>query len=168
MVELLQKKSVNTRNKKIIELLKTLSPTQVADYTGITDALNVTLDPAISAGAIILTNQTGFNYLDKLVDKQNRPLLEISLQNATQKLYKGRKVVVVSDALLPMNAQKAPVFVGMLGEFVKIFDRQQLEVALSEEAGFTKNATLLRAIERFDVKKVDEKAVAYLELNTAK
>lgn len=161
------KKSVNTKNKKIIALLKTLSPVQANDYTGIIDALNVTLDPAISAGAIILTNQTGFNYLDKLTDKQNRPLLEIDLQNATKKLFKGREIVVVSDALLPMNTTKAPVFVGMLGEFVKVFDRKNLEVALSMEAGFTKNATLLRAIERFGIEKADEKAVAYLELKTA-
>lgn len=165
--KIVAKKSVNTRNKKIIELLQTLEATQVANYTGIIDALNVKLDPAISANSIILTNQTGFNYLDKLVDAQNRPLLEINLQNATQKLFKGRKVVVVSDALLPMNETKAPVFVGMLSEFAKIFDRQNLEVALSTEAGFTKNAMLLRAIERFDIQKVDNKAVVHLELETA-
>jgi phage major capsid protein, HK97 family len=160
------KKAVNTENKKIIAELKTLTPKAVADYTGINKALNIDLDPAISANAIIITNQTGFDFLDNLTDKQNRPLLELNLQNATQKLFKGRKIVVLADELLPMNTTKAPVFVGDMTEFITFFDREGLELAVSNEAGFTKNATFMRAIERFDVKKVDADAMVYLELAT--
>lgn len=160
------KKATNTENKKIVDLLKTLTPKPAADYTVVNTALNVDLDPAVSANAIVITNQTGFNFLDNLVDKQNRPLLELNLQNTTQKVFKGRKIVVLPDALLPMNTTKAPVFVGDLTEFVTFFDREGLELAISKEAGFTKNATYIRAIERFDIKKVDEKAMVYLELAT--
>lgn len=160
------KKATNTENKKIVDLLKTLTPKPAADYTVINTALNVDLDPAVSANAIVITNQTGFNFLDNLVDKQSRPLLEINLQNTTQKVFKGRKIVVLPDALLPMNTTKAPVFVGDLTEFATFFDREGLELAISKEAGFTKNATYIRAIERFDIKKVDEKAMVYLELAT--
>ena len=160
------KKATNTENKKIVDLLKTLTPKPAADYTVVNTALNVDLDPAVSANAIVITNQTGFNFLDNLVDKQNRPLLELNLQNTTQKIFKGRKIVVLPDALLPMNTTKAPVFVGDLTEFATFFDREGLELAISKEAGFTKNATYIRAIERFDVKKVDEKAMVYLELAT--
>lgn len=160
------KKATNTENKKIVDLLKTLTPKPAADYTVVNTALNVDLDPAVSANAIVITNQTGFNFLDNLVDKQNRPLLELNLQNTTQKVFKGRKIVVLPDTLLPMNTTKAPVFVGDLTEFATFFDREGLELAISKEAGFTKNATYIRAIERFDVKKVDEKAMVYLELAT--
>ena len=160
------KKAINTENKKIIAILKALSPKAAADYTVINTALNVDLDPAISANAIIITNQTGFNFLDNLTDKQGRPLLEINLQNTTQKIFKGRNIVVLSDALLPMNVKKAPVFIGDMTEFITFFDREGLELALSTEAGFTKNATYIRAIERFDVKKVDSDAMVYLELET--
>ena len=160
------KKATNTENKKIVDLLKTLTPKPAADYTVINTALNVDLDPAVSANAIVITNQTGFNFLDNLVDKQNRPLLELNLQNTTQKIFKGRKIVVLSDTLLPMNTTKAPIFVGDLTEFATFFDREGLELAISKEAGFTKNATYIRAIERFDIKKVDEKAMVYLELAT--
>ena len=66
-----------------------------------------------------------------------------------------------------MNTTKAPVFVGDLAEFASFFDREGLELAVSSEAGFTKNATYMRAIERFDVKKVDEAAMVYLELATS-
>lgn len=160
------KKAINTENKKIIAILKALSPKAAADYTVINTALNVDLDPAISANAIIITNQTGFNFLDNLTDKQGRPLLDTNLQNTTQKIFKGRNIVVLSDVLLPMNVKKAPVFVGDMTEFITFFDREGLELALSTEAGFTKNATYIRAIERFDVKKVDSDAMVYLELET--
>ncbi|CKH08753.1 Predicted phage phi-C31 gp36 major capsid-like protein [Fusobacterium polymorphum] len=160
------KKAVNTENKKILDILKTLTPKTIADYTGINTALNVDLDPAISANAIILTNQSGFNFLDNLTDKQNRPLLEVNLQNTTQKMFKGRKIIVLKDTVLPMNTTKAPVFVGDMSEFITFFDREGLELALSTEAGFNMNATFIRAIERFDVAKVDGEAMVYLELAT--
>ena len=160
------KKAVNTENKKIIALLKALTAKAADDMKAINTALNVDLDPAISQNAIIITNQTGFNFMDNLDDKQGRPLLEINLQNTTQKLYKGRPVIVLPDTLLPMNTTKAPVFVGDLTEFITFFDREGLELAVSSEAGFTKNATLIRAIERFDVKKVDGATMVYLELKT--
>lgn len=160
------KKAINTENKKIIAILKTLTPKPAADYSVINTALNVDLDPAISQNAVIITNQTAFNFLDNLTDKQGRALLDINLQNTTQKIFKGRNIIVLSDSLLPMNTTKAPVFVGDLTEFITFFDREGLELALSTEAGFTKNATYMRAIERFGVKKVDGNAMVYLELAT--
>lgn len=162
------KKAVNTENEKILSILKTLTAKAIANYSGINTALNVDLDPAISQNAIIITNQTGFNYLDNLTDKQGRPLLEVNLQNTTQKMFKGRQIIVLSDALLPMDTTKAPIYVGDMTEFVTFFDREGLELAISTEAGFTKNATFIRAIERFDVKKVDRDAMVCLELDTSK
>ena len=73
----------------------------------------------------------------------------------------------LSDVQLEMNGTKAPVFVGDLEEFITFFDREGLELAVSTEAGFTKNATYIRAIERFDAKKVDKEAMKYLEIETA-
>ena len=81
-------------------------------------------------------------------------------------MYKGRKIIVLKDTVLPMNTTKAPVFVGDMSEFVTFFDREGLELALSTEAGFSMNATFIRAIERFDVAKVDAEAMVYLELAT--
>lgn len=161
------KKAVNTENKKILTILKTLSPEQATDYDAITTALNKELDPAISLNAKVFMNQTYFDILDKVKDKQGRPLLGTSLQDETKKLFKGREIIMLSDVQLEMNGTKAPVFVGDLEEFITFFDREGLELAVSTEAGFTKNATYIRAIERFDVKKVDKKAMKYLEIETA-
>ena len=161
------KKAVNTENKKILTILKTLNPEQATDYDAITTALNKGLDPAISSNSKVFMNQTYFDILDKVKDKQGRPLLGTSLQDETKKLFKGREIIMLSDAQLEMNGTKAPVFVGDLEEFITFFDREGLELAVSTEAGFTKNATYIRAIERFDVKKVDKNAMKYLEIETA-
>lgn len=161
------KKAINTENKKIIDLLNTLTPTPAADYRGVITTLNKVLDPAISQNAIIITNQTYFDILDQIEDAHGRPLLTPNLQDETKKMFKGRRVIVLSDVLLPLvDGNKAPVFVGDMTEFATFFDREGLELAVSTEAGFTKYATLIRAIERFDVKKVDGKAMVYLEITT--
>lgn len=158
-------KSVNTENAKILELLKT-AKTKVAgkDYKDIKTILNVKLDPAIANTAVIVTNQSGFDYLDKLEDGNKRPILTTDLTQPTQKLFKGKRIVVLADELLPQDAKKYPFYIGDFAEFVNFYDRKGVEIARSTEAGFTKNATLLRVIERFDVKVVDDEAVIYLTI----
>lgn len=161
------KRSVKTENKKIIEILKTATKSTGTDYKAIVKCLNKELDPAISANAVILTNQTGFDYLDNLEDKNGRPMLTTSLADETQKMFKGRKVVVMADADLAFGSGKTGFYVGDVAEMVTFFDKEGMEVAKSTEAGFVKNATLVRAIERFDVKGVDKAAVRYVELTIA-
>lgn len=161
------KKAVNTENTKILALMNTLSATYIADYKGITKALNVTLDPAIAANAVIVTNQTGYDFLDNAVDGNERPLLTENLTQPGFKQFKGKTVHVLPDQVLANSGTKAPVFVGDFNEFMYFFDRKGVEVSISEHAGFTKNATLMRAIERFDVIKYDAAAAVKLMLETA-
>lgn len=161
------KRSVRTENKKILEVLKASKKSTGADYKAIVKCLNKELDPAISATSVILTNQDGFDYLDNLEDKNGRPMLTTSLTDETQKLFKGRKVVVMSDKDLTFTTGKLGFYVGDISEAVDFFDRQGMEVAKSTEAGFTKNATLVRPIERFDIKAGDTEAVRYVEITLA-
>lgn len=161
------KKSVNTENKKILDILKTATKKTGTDYKALNTALNKELDPAISANSVIITNQTGFDWLDGLEDGNKRPLLTVDLTNPTQKLFKGRRIIVLKDTLLPNTSTKKSFYVGDVSEMIYFFDREGLELAVSKEAGFTTNATLLRAIERFDVKKVDSEAVVYVEITPA-
>lgn len=158
------KKAINTENKKILEILKTATKKTGTDYKALNTALNKELDPAVSANAVIITNQSGFDWLDSLEDGNKRPLLTVDLTNPTQKLFKGRKIVVLKDTLLASQPTKKLFYVGDVAEMIYFFDREGLELAVSKEAGFTTNATLLRAIERFDVKKVDSEAVVFVEI----
>lgn len=158
------KKAINTENEKIYAILKTATEKTGTTYAAISTALNKDLDPAISENAIIITNQSGFDWLDNLEDKNGRPLLTQDLSDSTKKLFKGRRVEVFSDTLIVPVPGSQIFYVGDMTEFITFFDREGLELAISTEAGFTKNSTLIRAIERFDVKKVDDKAMVAVKI----
>ncbi len=166
------KKAVRKENSKILEIVKTASKIEGSnDYKIIQTILNKNLDPSISDAAIIITNQTGFDYLDKLEDKNGRPLLTESLVKPGVKMFKGREIVRLTDKVLPNvknDSEKEiamPFYIGDLEEMVSFFDRGVYEMAMSKEAGFTKNATYLRLIERFDTKAIDKQAMVYTEIN---
>lgn len=159
------RKAVNTENGVVAELLAGVSSTTMTDWTGLTQALNKTLDPAISATASIVTNQSGLEWLDECVDKNGRPLLSIDLVDANVRRFKGKPVIVFPDAILS-ETNKIPFYIGSFADAIAFFDRQQVSVAVSEEAGFTRNATYIRAIERFDAKLVDAEALTKVTIST--
>mgnify|MGYP001310881318 CR=1 FL=1 len=157
------KKSVNTENAKILEQMGTKSATAIKDWKDLSKAVNVTLDPAISAVSKIYTNQDGFQWLDEQEDTNNRPLLTPSLADPTKRVFRGRVVEVLSNDLLKTNTQQIPFYVGSMFDFLAFFDRQQMVVAVDASAGFTKNATYIRAIERFDIQQKDAEAMTALQ-----
>lgn len=162
------KKAVMTENKKIIALVKTANIKQTGtDVSAITTALNTKLDVALRSGATILCNQTSFDWLDNQKATDGRPLLTPDMTNPSIMRFKGLPIKVVNDDLLGSSGSKKEFYVGNFSEFLKFFDRQGLELAISNEAGFTKNATLLRVIERFDVKVADSKALIKVEITPA-
>ena len=161
------KKAVRTENNKIITLLKTAAKKTGSSHEALKTALNKELDPAIAASAIIITNQDGFDYLDSLNDGNGRPLLTASLADQTQKMYKGRRIVVLPNGSLKSTSGKLTYFVGDMTEFISFFDRGVYEMAVSKEAGFTKNATMMRVVERFDVAVIDSKAMVQVEITPA-
>lgn len=159
------KKAVRTENKKIMEILATVPKKTGDDYTDINKMLNIELDPDISGISMILTNQEGFDYLDALVDKNERPLLTTSLADPTKKMYKGRTIEVLSLNQMPTaGLNKYKFYIGSMSDAIAFFDREAYEMAVSKEAGFTKNATYMRVTEAFDVKKVDSKAMVELTI----
>lgn len=167
------KKSVITRNSLIISVLNGLTKQDFADADSIKKAFNVTLDPMISQGAMVLTNQSGFNYLDTLKDANGQYLLQPNPTNPTQKMLFGKPVAIVADRFLPNETvdttEKAPIIVGDLEEAVVLFDRQQQSL-LSTNIGagaFETNSTKVRGIERLDVKKWDFEAAIYGQITLA-
>lgn len=166
------KKAVVTRNKLITDLLKGLTPKALADLKALKKVLNVDLDPAISAGAAILTNQDGFNWLDEQQDSNGRFLLQDDITQAGRKLLYGRPVEVVSNRSVPSvtgTPNKAPVWIGNLPEAVVLFSREFYELASSKEGGdaWRRDTTEMRTIIRDDIKKWDDGAVVYGQLTLA-
>lgn len=164
------RKSVVTRNSLIIALLNTLAKVDFADWKAIKKAINVTLDPMIAAGATIVTNQDGFQYLDTLTDGQNRPLLKPDVTQPSNQLLFGKPIVIVPNTVLPTTGtttKKAPLIVGNLIELITMFERQGYQIASTNIGGtaFRKDRTELRCIEREDIKLIDSGAAVYGQID---
>jgi HK97 family phage major capsid protein len=164
------RKSVVTRNSLITTLLATLTKTTFADWKAIKKALNVTLDPMLSAGAAIVTNQDAFQLMDTWVDGQNRPLLKPDVSQPTSNLLFGKPVIVVPNTVLATTGtttKLAPIIVGNLNELITMFERQGHEIASTNVGGggFETDTTKIRVIEREDVQLIDSAAAVYGQLD---
>lgn len=158
------KKLTITENIVLRGTLSGLSETAVsANYLkAISNALNKELDPAISATAAFLTNQTGFALLDELEDTNKRPLLQPDVASATMYRIKGRPVYVMSDATLPNDGSgKAPMYIGNFKEYATLFTRQPLEITSTDVGGnaFRSNSIEVRGIARMSASVFDSAAV---------
>jgi HK97 family phage major capsid protein len=163
------KKVVLTRNYYILTLINALTPTVVAavkDLPGaIKTALNKTLDPAISVAATVITNQSGFDALDQLLDGTGRPLLQPDPTNATRMLFKGRQVVMLADRLWANLSGPTRARIAIGGpEYLTFFQRQAYEMASTVVGGdaWRKNNTEVRGIMRSDCVEIDDEACALL------
>ena len=157
------KKAVITENAAIINKLKYGKTAKtLTTYTALSSSINTDLDPASLYNTVIVTNQDGFDYLDRQLDTNNRPILQSDPTNATVKRFKGFPVIVFSNAQLPSDqTYGAPVFYGNLEEGVKFVTCGYYKFATSAEAGFTSNTTLARLIELFDVIQWDSDDACY-------
>jgi HK97 family phage major capsid protein len=164
------RKVVLTNNSLILALIDAISATAVSDYktllSKLKTTLNKTLDPAISAGAVIFTNQSGFDLMDQLDDGTGRPLLQPDPTSEIVKRALGRQVVVLSDThwanlATPARARFA---IGDGREYCTFFRRAGLEMAATTIGGgaWRGNNTEVRAIMRADVVAVDASAMATL------
>lgn len=163
------KKSRATRNAAILKKLKEITAGKevaVSSFDDFKDVFNVKLDASIAQSSIILTNQSGFNYLDKLKDKDGNYILQPDVTDKTKKMLFGEYPVhkVSNKTLKSIEAEgivKHPVYMGDLKEAITLFDREKITVELSTEAGdlWAKDLTGIKVRDRFDVQSVDETAV---------
>jgi HK97 family phage major capsid protein len=160
-----------TRNKLVLAELGKKAKTAIANVDDIKDIINVQLDPAFRNTSVIVTNQDGFNWLDKLKDNDGNYLLQPSVSSPTGKQLFGLPIQVISNKDLPSDTtdNKAPMIIGDLKEAIVLFDRQQTDIMASDVAGdaYLTDVTLFRAIERFVVKTRDAEAFVYGEVALA-
>lgn len=163
------KKVVVTRNTLVTTLLATMDKTDLADVDAIKKVLNVTLDPAISLTAVLLTNQDGYHWLDEQKDAAGRYLLQDDITQPGRKLFKGRPVAVASNRYMPSVVgvtTKAPLIIGNLKELVVFFTRGKFELASTKVGGnaWRRDTTELRVITRDDCRMWDGGAATYGQL----
>lgn len=166
-----------TENKGILTVLQAKSPTAITGLDDIKTALNVTLGSAFKGVSQIVTNDSGLNYLDTLADKNGRPLLNPDpTDSAKLQLRAGATVVpivVLPDAVLANDTTKIPFIVGSLKDAVLVKIRKGLTIMPTKEGSvtgfnaFEQDCTIFRFIKRMDIKKLDDNAWCYLQLDTA-
>jgi len=167
------KKSRITRNWTILSvLLSALTengnlPKAVASFTDLKTMVNVDLQPEYAATATAFTNQTGFNWLDTLVDNDGHYIMQPNVTEPTKPLlFGGIPVVVLNNATLKNDTTdglKAPIYLGDLKEAVTLFDRENMTIDINDKGDndFTKDTVSVRVRERFDVQVVVPSAVLY-------
>jgi HK97 family phage major capsid protein len=171
------KKTKATRNAMILKVLNTVTAGKevvVSNIDSLKDIFNEKLDPAIAATSIVVTNQSGFNYLDKLKDSDGNYILQ---KDPTQKtkgkllfgeyqIVKLSKKTLASTPILDTDGKtvkgyKHPIYCGDLKEAITLFDRNVLTIDLNDKGTglWDKDMTGVKVRDRFDVQPVDEEAV---------
>lgn len=163
------KNAVFSENADIIAELKAdKTATAIAGSKALKSALNTDLDPDCKAAGRIITNQTGFNFLDQETDTTGRPLLQPDPTNATLKRLYGLDVTVLSTSQLADEADGSfPIFCGDTASAIWMMMLLDYLFASSTEAGFTKNQTYLRVMEGYDVVAADKDAYFYGKMKAA-
>ena len=176
------KKTKATRNMMILKVLNAITDGKevvVSNIDSLKDIFNEKLDPAIAATSIVITNQSGFNYLDKLKDKDGNYILQ---KDPTQKtkgkllfgeypIIKLSKKTLASTKILgedqkTITGYKHPVFCGDIKEAITLFDRNVITIDMNDKAAglWEKDMTGIKVRDRFDVQAVDEDAVVKGEI----
>ena len=159
------KKTKATRNAMILKVLNEMTAGKeivVEDMDDLKNIFNEELEPAIAATSVVITNQSGFNYLDKLKDKDGNYILQ---KDPTQKtkgklLFGEYPIVKLSKKTLKsvpvldgdgetVTGYKHPVFCGDLKEAITLFDRNVLTIDLNDKgAGFQVDTNKITIIDR--------------------
>ncbi|MDK3122651.1 phage major capsid protein [Clostridium perfringens] len=167
------KKAKVTRNflilKKADEITKG-KEVPVSTLDELKDIFNVKLDPSIAAMAVVVTNQDGFNYLDKLKDSDGKYVLQQDPTQATKKLLFGTYPIRrVSNKTLKSVEGKAPIYCGCLKEAITIFDREVLTIEMNTQGDsyWNKDLAGIKVRERLDIKDVDTEALIKGEITLA-
>lgn len=158
------RKAVITENKMgIAALKKDKTVKELTSWEKLKSSLNVDINPAMLLGTVIFTNQDGYDFLDKQKDETGRPLLQPDPTNPSIYRFKGYKVEVFANNLMPSEDSKAPVFYGNLKEAANLLDWEgRVAFAISKEAGFWTNTTVARLIEFVDVEQNDSSDQCYI------
>ena len=163
------KKTKATRNAMILKTLDAMTAGEeivISNIDSLKDVFNVELDPAIAQSSMVITNQNGYNYLDKLKNEKGEYILQPDPTEKTKKLLFGEyPIVKLSKKVLKSeeitDGFKHPIYMGDLKEAITLFDRNVLSIDMNDKGkGLWENdMTGIKVRDRFDVQTVDKDAV---------
>ena len=108
------KKTKATRNAMILKVADEMTKGKevvISTIDSLKDVFNVGLDPTITTGAMVIANQNGYNYLDKLKDKDGKYILQPNPTQPTQMMLFGKyPIVKVSNRTVKSEPVYSPAF----------------------------------------------------------
>ncbi|ADU30359.1 phage major capsid protein [Evansella cellulosilytica] len=146
------------------------------DFTGTPNSVikkfkttfNVDLEDIDSDSMVIMTNATGYDFIDGLEDKQGKPYLQPDVTKASGYSFLGKEIVKVPSKFLQNvtegEEERTPFVVGDLNLLYTMFDRKQMSVESSKIGGtaWREDKTEVKGIFRFDGRVVDDESVRIL------
>lgn len=159
--------SVNAENIEIMSIVKANSEDVegAKSYEDVEKAIDSTI-PGAKANLVTITNTTGYCYLKNLKDKQGRNLNLITKIGDTE-YFHGYPIKYLDDKDIHDDTNTHIFYVANLKELVKFFDRKGILIEKSTEFLFNKNQDCIRAIERFDTKKGNNRSAKCIKFKLA-
>ena len=160
---------VNSENDEILQIVEdnaTDKSTGVTDWRGVKKVIDGVL-PTLRAKTVVITNLTGYVYLQSQEDKNGRNLDLVKTVNGKD-YFQNRQLITLSDEAVTASATGKVVFyVVNLYALVKFFERKGYTVSTDKSVFFESDETALKVQERFDCEKLDDRADFKVEFTPA-
>lgn len=169
-------KYILTKNSLLLGILtgltKSVTLTSGSEAKTLRQAMITQLNTAYSAGAVLLTNQSGYAAMDSWEDKNGRSLLVPNPADPSVYRLNGRRVVYGDNDLIPdetkttgegesaVTITSTPIYVGKFKALGTLFVRKGIEVASTNVGGdaWATDTWELRALCRLDAQAMDKNA----------
>jgi len=152
----IQYQAINTKNAKIVDLMKTATPYEAIGLDGIKTLINTKIKRVYKPKLYLSASL--FNKLDILKDEDGLYLLQPNIREETNEAFKSIRIEVLDDDMIGNAKGDLVGFIGDLHEYVVLFDR--LKASLSWQEDKYNNLQLKGAV-RFDTKLFDSNAGLY-------
>lgn len=174
----LAKKTRATRNKAIIDKINSTTEGKEIVISNVKDLKEVVYKKleSYNDSLMVVTNSSGFDYLDSLVDESGNKVLIADTSSRQKLLFGIYPVKKLSDKVLKNKAvfkedgvtvgsYKYPLICGDLKEAITLFDRENLTIDLVDIGDtFFTDITKIKVRDRFDVQAVDKDAIIKAEV----
>ncbi|MGX4764247.1 phage major capsid protein [Holzapfeliella sp. JNUCC 72] len=150
----------NTDNANILDVFKKFKKMDAANVDDLKQIYNVELNPAFNKK--IVTNQSGFNWLDTLKDKNDNYILQNSISAPSSKSLFGADIIVHDDEDLPNSKDgKLPMFMGDMQQACLVALKNQVQVQWQQFDSYSQG---LAVVLRNDYKQINDKSLRYIEI----
>lgn len=151
---------VNSENDEILTIVETAAVDKssgVNDWRGLKKVIDGVL-PTLRAKTIVITNLSGYVYLQSQEDKNGRNLELVKTVNGKD-YFQNKQLITLSDEAITASTEGAVVFyVVNVYALVKFFERKGYTVSTDKSVFFESDELALKVQERFDCEKLDDRA----------